>query len=109
MVELTKQLIQEFPAVLFLNGTLTMPGSESSAGVIQALSNAGLAFKAVDCSDEQYNPGVRAAVEELVGESALPQLFAGGQRVGGGDAIQELQADGRLRQQLMAVGAVLGE
>merc|ERR1711879_749238 len=109
MLELTTQLIQDFTAVLFLNGTLTQPGSDLSALAIQALNDAGIAFKAVDCDDDQYNPGVRAVVEELVGECALPQLFVAGQQIGNGSKIEEMQAGGGFRQKLIAAGAVPAE
>merc|ERR1719223_1455547 len=84
MVDLVRNLVGDFPVVLFLDGTLKAPKGNLSALAAKLLAEADVGFKAVDCSDEKYNPDVRAAVEELVGEFALPQLFAGGVRIGNG-------------------------
>jgi len=92
--------------VVFLDGTLKRPNNNLSARAAEALQEAGIAFKAIDCADERYNPGVRAAVEELCGEYALPQLFAGGRLLGNGYKIQELHEAGKLATELKLVGAV---
>jgi len=109
MVELTRTLTLDFPVVIFLDGTLKVPGNNLSARAAAALVATGLAFKAIDCGDEKYNPGVRAAVEELVGDYALPQLFAGGRMIGNGYVVEELQKSGELRDRLLELGAVPAE
>ncbi|CAK9077393.1 Hypothetical protein SCF082_LOCUS37131 [Durusdinium trenchii] len=75
-----------------------------SASSGQALLKTGLAFKAIDCNDEKYNPGVKAAIQELTGQQ-VPQLFAGGQRVANGQEIQEMD-QASLLDKLSALGAV---
>eukprot|EP00435_Cladocopium_sp_Y103_P027552 s187_g6.t2 len=94
MIDLTQSLLGTFQVVLFMEGTLKAPNSNLSALAVKALMETGLAFKAIDCDDEKYNPGVKAAVEdtsrsELTGQR-LPQLFAGGRRVANGQEIQEM-------------------
>lgn len=106
MLELTRSLLGEFPVVVFLDGTLKAPNSNLSARAGEILSSTGLAFKAVDASDDKFNPGVRMAVEELSGEHALPQLFVGGVAVANGFKLQELHDAGRLVTQLRMAGAV---
>lgn len=106
MKDLLRDLVYEFPVVLFLDGTLKRPNNNLSARAAEALQEAGLAFKAVDCADERYNPGVHAAVEELCSEYALPQLFAGGRALGNGYKIQELHEAGKLATALKLAGAV---
>lgn len=106
MTELTRGLTREFSMVAFLDGTTKVPGNNLSARLAEALLALGLAYKAVDCGDEKYNPGVRAAVEELTGEYALPQLFAGGRLLGNGHALAALFEAGKLKETLLAAGAV---
>jgi len=106
MTELTLGLVREFPLVVFLDGSLKRPNSNLSARAVEILMGTGLAFKAVDCSDEKYNPGVHGAVEELTGEYALPQVFAGGRALGNGFRMQELHEAGSLASKLKAAGAV---
>lgn len=106
MLDLIRSLLAETTAVLFLDGTMRTPNNNLSARAVEALTQAGIAFKGIDCSDEKYNPGVRQAVEELVGEASLPQLFAGGRPLGNGYKIQELQESGQLLQLLSDYGAV---
>lgn len=100
MIDLVRQLLADFPVVLFLDGTLRAPKGNLSASAAKLLTEADLGFKAIDCSDEQYNPEVRAAVEVLAGEYALPQLFAGGVRIGNGFDIEELHKEGKLVERL---------
>lgn len=109
MLELLTSLLGEFPVVIFMDGTIKLPESNLAASAIRALMDTGLAFKAVDCVDEKYNPGARAAVEELAGEYALPQLYVGGKRIGNGHKIQELVATGSLAATLRDLGAVQAE
>jgi len=100
MIDLVRTLLGDFPVVLFIDGTLRAPKGNLSALAVKLLSEADIGFKAIDCSDEKYNPEVRAAVEELVGEYALPQLFAGGVRIGNGFTIEELHKAGKLVERL---------
>merc|ERR1719240_1828004 len=106
MVDLTQSLLGDFEVVIFIEGTLKDPHSNLSASAIKALMETGLAFKAIDSTDEKYNPGVRAAVEELAGEHPLPQLFTAGKHLGNGYKIQELHDSGSLKATLQAAGAV---
>eukprot|EP00444_Apocalathium_aciculiferum_P023054 CAMPEP_0183431872 /NCGR_PEP_ID=MMETSP0370-20130417/55107_1 /TAXON_ID=268820 /ORGANISM="Peridinium aciculiferum, Strain PAER-2" /LENGTH=354 /DNA_ID=CAMNT_0025617685 /DNA_START=74 /DNA_END=1138 /DNA_ORIENTATION=- len=100
MLDLVKQLLVDFPIVLFLDGTVRLPNGNLSALAARILANADVGFKAIDCSDEKYNPGVREAVEALAGEYALPQLYVGGQRIGNGYDIDALEKEGKLMVRL---------
>eukprot|EP00930_Biecheleria_cincta_P023899 TRINITY_DN17184_c0_g1_i1.p1 TRINITY_DN17184_c0_g1~~TRINITY_DN17184_c0_g1_i1.p1 ORF type:complete len:307 (-),score=46.75 TRINITY_DN17184_c0_g1_i1:217-1080(-) len=109
MLDLLTSALGEFPVVIFMDGTIKLPESNLAASAIRALMDTGLAFKAVDCVDDRYNPGAREAIEELAGEYALPQLYAGGKRIGNGHKIQELAASGSLAATLRDHGAVEAE
>jgi len=106
MKDLIMDLVYEFPVVVFLDGTIKRPNNNLSARAVEALQEAGVVYKAIDAADERYNPGVRTAVEEMCGEYALPQLFAGGRALGNGYKIEELHKAGKLANELKLVGAV---
>lgn len=85
MIDLIKSLLNDFPIVIFLDGTITYPGNNLSAKAIETLDVLMALFKAIDATDEQYNPDARAAVKELAGgDDSLPQLFVGGRHIGNG-------------------------
>lgn len=106
MVELVRSLLRDFPVVVFLDGTLRVPKANLSARAGEILAGTGLAFKAIDATDEKYNPGVREAVEELSGQHALPRVFVSGVAFCDGFKIQELHDAGRLVKELRMGGAV---
>merc|ERR1719253_1184700 len=91
MKDLLSQLLLDFPVVLFIDGKLGFPNSNLSARGIKVLEETGMAFKAIDCMDEKYNPDVKEAVEELAGGTwDLPQLFVGGKPVGNSWKMEEM-------------------
>eukprot|EP00933_Yihiella_yeosuensis_P042410 TRINITY_DN36986_c0_g1_i1.p1 TRINITY_DN36986_c0_g1~~TRINITY_DN36986_c0_g1_i1.p1 ORF type:complete len:289 (+),score=60.55 TRINITY_DN36986_c0_g1_i1:34-900(+) len=98
MADLAKSVLGDFPVVLFMEGTLKDPHSNLGASAVKVLMESGVAFKAIDCIDEKYNPGMRAAIEDVTGEYALPQLFVRGKKVGNGYKIQELHESGALKE-----------
>ncbi|CAE7207681.1 unnamed protein product, partial [Symbiodinium necroappetens] len=92
MLDIAKGILQEFHVVLFMEGTLAKPKTRLGRQVIKELDGRDMAFKAVDCSDEKANPGIRNVTAQLTGEEVLPQLFIDGVHVAGGRAIlQALQ------------------
>lgn len=109
MRDLVLAMTRDFKVVVFLDGTRTRAQSNLSAQTVEILDKSGIAYKAVDCSDEKYNPGVHTAVEELSGEYLLPQLYIGGTYIGGGYRIQELQNEGELIPRMKGAGAAMAE
>ena len=104
MIDLTQSLLGSEQVVLFMEGTLKIPNSNLSAMAVKKLMETGFAFKAIDCDDEKYNPGVKAAVEELTGQR-LPQLFVAGRRVANGPEMQDMKTN-LLAETLRQLGAV---
>lgn len=70
----------------------------------------GIAFASVDLDSVEYRAGdrggrMRAALRARTGVATIPQVFVGGELVGGcTDVITELR-DGRLQRRLAALGA----
>lgn len=110
MLDLTRGLVEDYPAVLLMEGSLDRPRSRLSARAVALLDDAGAAFKGVDCANETENPGVREAMEELSGQAALPQLFVGGQHIGAGRMLlRRLSSNAtELRELLHSAGALSG-
>ncbi|CAK0850658.1 unnamed protein product, partial [Prorocentrum cordatum] len=96
MVELFRTMLSDFHVVLVLDGKIKLPNNNLSARAIKLLDDRGAVYTGLDASDERYNPGLRAAVEELTGEFALPQLFVAGRYVGNAYKMEELDEQGEL-------------
>lgn len=96
MVQLARTMMADFPVVIYLDGTLSLPNNNLSARAIKLLQERGAVLTALDASDERYNPGLREAVEEMTGEYALPQLFVAGKYVGNAYKLEELEEKGEL-------------
>eukprot|EP00929_Paragymnodinium_shiwhaense_P004793 TRINITY_DN105996_c0_g1_i1.p1 TRINITY_DN105996_c0_g1~~TRINITY_DN105996_c0_g1_i1.p1 ORF type:complete len:313 (+),score=75.47 TRINITY_DN105996_c0_g1_i1:53-940(+) len=109
MTRLLGWVVKDYPVVLFMDGNIRAPGNNLSARAVEALQEAGIAFRAIDCNDIRHNEGAKEAVEEMAGEWALPQLYAGGERIGNGYDVERLGKSGELRQLLVNAGGVEAE
>ena len=52
--------------------------------------------------DEEHNPGLREAIKEFSQWPTIPQLYIGGEFVGGADIVQEMGLSGELQTMLDA-------
>jgi len=98
VLEAVSQAIQWHPALLFMKGSPSMPQCGFSARVVDILRELGVAYEHVNVLDERANPGVREAVKVYSNWPTLPQLFVGGQFLGGADIISELFESGDLER-----------
>ena len=90
-----RQEITETPVVLFMKGTPMFPQCGFSAAVVQALSNLGVKFKGIDVLSD---PGLREGIKQFTNWPTIPQLYVGGEFVGGCDIVREMYASGELQQ-----------
>ena len=90
-----RQEISETPVVLFMKGTPMFPQCGFSAAVVQALSNMGVKFKGIDVLSD---PGLREGIKQFTNWPTIPQLYVGGEFVGGCDIVREMYASGELQQ-----------
>ena len=81
--------------VLFMKGTPVFPQCGFSAAVVQALSNMGVKFKGIDVLSD---PGLREGIKQFTNWPTIPQLYVGGEFVGGCDIVREMYASGELQQ-----------
>jgi monothiol glutaredoxin len=98
-----RQAVEKTPILLFMKGTASFPQCGFSARVVQVLESYGVPFKTVDVLE---NPLVREGVKEFASWPTIPQLYVGGQFVGGCDIVCEMHEQGELEPLLReAAGA----
>ena len=88
-----KHVIENEPVALFMKGTPEFVMCGNSDRALRALREAGAPVTAVNVLPD---PAIRQALSELSGWPTIPQVFVGGELVGGADIVQELAETGRL-------------
>jgi monothiol glutaredoxin len=102
MRDAIKTAIDENPVLLFMKGTPEQPACGFSARTVAALQSLGQPFAAVDVLPD---PRIRQELSELSQWPTIPQLFVGGELVGGCDIVMEMYQSGELQQTLGVEGA----
>jgi monothiol glutaredoxin len=97
--EAIAEAISDNDVILFMKGTPDGPACGFSARAVAALQSVGTPFAAVDILPD---PRIRQELSALSGWPTIPQLFVGGELLGGSDIIVEMYASGELAD---AVGA----
>jgi len=93
------QTIKANPVVLFMKGNPAAPQCGFSANAAGILSSYGKPFSTVNVLSD---PDIREGVKELTGWPTIPQVFIGGEFVGGADILKELHGSGELKSQIEA-------
>ena len=94
--------IREHHVVLFMKGTRFAPSCGFSASVAGILDGFLPSYHTVDVLED---PAIRDGVKTFSDWPTIPQLYVGGQFVGGADIVKELHARGEL-QALLGAEAV---
>lgn len=92
-----KRAITEERVMLFMKGTPDMPRCGFSARVAQILNASGVDYAAMDILPD---PRIREELSGLSGWPTIPQLFVGGELVGGCDIVTEMFESGELAEAL---------
>src|SRR5688500_9503348 len=79
--------------MLFMKGTPDMPRCGFSARTVAMLDQLGTDYAAMDILP---HPLIRQELSELSGWPTIPQLFIGGELVGGCDIVTEMYESGEL-------------
>ena len=95
--EKIKSTIESEPVVVFMKGTPEQVYCGNSARALDALRALGAPVTAVDVLPD---PAIRQELSALSNWPTIPQVFIGGELVGGADIVQELAATGELREKL---------
>ena len=97
----TRSEIEEFvksgPVVLFMKGTRDAPQCGFSAQVVQILDGLVSDYRTLDVLER---PEIRAGIKEYSEWPTIPQLYVGGEFLGGCDIIREMHASGELHEAL---------
>jgi monothiol glutaredoxin len=94
-----KDVIENEPVTLFMKGTPQFIMCGNSDRALRALREAGAPVTTIDVLPD---PAIRAELQELSGWPTIPQVFVGGELVGGADITQELAESGELTRILEA-------
>jgi monothiol glutaredoxin len=99
MREKIQQVIENEPVALFMKGTPQFVMCGNSDRALRALREAGAPVTAVDVLPD---PAIRQELSAVSGWPTIPQVFVGGELIGGADIVEELAASGELEQTLRA-------
>jgi monothiol glutaredoxin len=91
------EAIRENDVILFMKGTPEMPACGFSARTVAAIQATGAPFAAVDVLPD---PRIRQELSALSNWPTIPQLFIGGELVGGCDIVTEMYETGELAEAL---------
>jgi monothiol glutaredoxin len=95
--EAIAEAIGEHKVILFMKGTPEAPACGFSARTVAMLQSLDTPFAAVDVLPD---PRIRQELSALSQWPTIPQLFVGGELVGGCDIVTEMYESGELAQVL---------
>ncbi|MBA6420831.1 Grx4 family monothiol glutaredoxin [Pseudomonas neustonica] len=93
VIDTIKEQIANNPVLIYMKGAPNAPQCGFSARAVQALMACGEKFAYVDILQ---NPDVRSTLPGYANWPTFPQLWIGGELVGGSDIILELHESGEL-------------
>ena len=88
-------LVANHPVVIFMKGTLDEPKCGFSMTAAEILKSLAVPIMAVDVLED---PEIRKAAKKYAEWPTFPQVFIGGEFIGGADIVQELYSKGELQQ-----------
>lgn len=99
-----RETVTDHPVVLFMKGTAQAPQCGFSARAIQILKASGVGqLVTVNVLDD---PEVREGIKVFSNWPTIPQLYVGGEFIGGSDIMSEMFESDELATVLKEAGAV---
>ena len=95
------QLVKGNPVVLFMKGTAQFPQCGFSGRAIQILKACGVG--SLTTVNVLEDPEIRQGIKEYANWPTIPQLYIGGQFVGGSDIMMEMYQAGELQELVQSV------
>ena len=95
------EVIASDKVVLFMKGTRRMPQCGFSATVVQILDHLIPSYTTVDVLAD---PRIREGIKEYSNWPTIPQLYVGGEFLGGCDIVREMFGSGELQAALERAG-----
>jgi monothiol glutaredoxin len=96
--EAIAEAIEEHRVILFMKGTPEAPACGFSARTVAMLQSLDTPFAAVDILPD---PRIRQELSAISNWPTIPQLFVGGELLGGCDIVTEMYESGELAQALV--------
>ncbi len=94
VLEAIKGQIEDNPIIVYMKGSPQAPQCGFSAQTVQCLIGCGERFAYVDVLS---NPDIRATLPHYANWPTFPQLWVGGELVGGCDIVTEMYEAGELQ------------
>ncbi|MBQ0721414.1 MAG: Grx4 family monothiol glutaredoxin [Gammaproteobacteria bacterium] len=94
VLDTIRDQIETNPVIVYMKGSPNQPQCGFSARTVQALMACGERFAYVDILT---NPEIRSKLPEYANWPTFPQLWVGGELVGGCDIITEMHEKGELQ------------
>ncbi|ANN68910.1 Grx4 family monothiol glutaredoxin [Bordetella bronchialis] len=101
--EFIRETVTQHPVVLFMKGTAQFPQCGFSGKAIQLLKSCGV--KKLVTVNVLEDDEVRQGIKEFSNWPTIPQLYVGGEFVGGSDIMGQMHESGELKTLLDGVGA----
>ncbi|UYZ84991.1 Grx4 family monothiol glutaredoxin [Entomomonas sp. E2T0] len=98
-IETIKEQIASNPVLLYMKGSPNAPQCGFSARAAQVLIDCGEKFAYVDILQ---HPEIRAELPKYANWPTFPQLWVGGELVGGSDILLEMHEKGELKPLIQA-------
>lgn len=93
--EKIKQLVTENKVVIFMKGSRDFPQCGFSGATIQALKATGADFVDIDVLKD---PAIRQGVKVYADWPTIPQVYVGGEFIGGCDIVVQMHQKGELKK-----------
>ncbi|MDE2402091.1 MAG: Grx4 family monothiol glutaredoxin [Burkholderiales bacterium] len=91
-------LVKSHKVVLFMKGTANFPQCGFSGRAIQVLKSAGVTgLHTVNVLEDEE---IRQGIKDYANWPTIPQLYIGGEFIGGSDIMMEMYQSGELQQAL---------
>ncbi|OEL34636.1 Monothiol glutaredoxin-S12, chloroplastic [Dichanthelium oligosanthes] len=94
--QLIDRLVKENKVVAFIKGSRSAPQCGFSQRVVGILEAHGVDFVTVDVLDEEHNHGLRETLKTYSNWPTFPQIFVGGELLGGCDIVSSMAEKGEL-------------
>ena len=96
-ISMIQEHVNSNPIMLYMKGNPSMPMCGFSARVVGILQDEGADFSSVNVLDY---PAIREGVKKFSEWPTIPQLYVGGEFIGGCDIVTSMHESGELKQLL---------
>jgi len=93
--EQIKQQVESDQVVLYMKGTPSLPQCGFSNVAAEILSRIGVQYKTYDVLQD---PSLREGIKQFSNWPTIPQLYVGGEFIGGCDIMRSMYESGELEQ-----------